>query len=91
MKDSVVNEKTITQFVKTRACANIRSKANKLNLDIPDGVWILPKSFEQLKSLDNFMYPSDYDLVAKLFKQNHIPYSLIHNDRTAYDKLALHS
>jgi len=84
-------DEDITRFVKTRKCSNIKIKAGKLNLTVPKAVWILPKSFEQLKSLDDLLYESDYDLVIKLFKQHDIPYSLLEKDKTTYPKLSQHS
>lgn len=81
----------ITKFVKTQKCSNIKIKAKNLSLAVPKAVWVLPKSFEQLKSLDNLLYESDYDLVVKLFKQNNIPYSLLEKDKTTYPKLSQHS
>ncbi len=84
-------DKDITKFVKTQKCSNIKIKAKKLNLTVPKAVWILPKSFEQLQSLDDILYESDYDLVIKLFKQNKIPYSLLEKDKTTYPKLSQHS
>lgn len=84
-------DKDVTKFVKTQKCSNIKIKAKKLNLTVPKAVWILPKSFEQLQSLDDILYESDYDLVIKLFKQNKIPYSLLEKDKTTYQKLSQHS
>lgn len=84
-------DKDVTKFVKTQKCSNIKIKAKKLNLTVPKAVWILPKSFEQLQSLNDILYESDYDLVTKLFKQNKIPYSLLEKDETTYPKLSQHS
>ena len=86
-----MNFDELQQFVKTQKCSNIKIKAQKLNVAVPDAVWILPKSFEQLKSLDGLLYESDYDLVIKLFKMNNIPYSLLDKNKTTYPKLSQHS
>ena len=76
---------------KTRVCANYRSKAKKLGLEIPSNIWILPKGFEQLQTINGVYYESDYDLVAKLFRKNDISYSLMDKNETSYTKLSQHS
>ena len=76
---------------KTRACANYRNKAKKLGLEIPSNVWILPKGFEQLQTIDGVYYESDYDLITKLFRKNNISYSLMDKNKTSYSKLSQHS
>ena len=86
-----MNNDNIKKFIKIQKCSNIKIKAQKLDLTIPNAVWILPKSFEQLKSLHGLLYESDYDLVIKLFRQNNIPYSLLDKNRTTYPKLSQHS
>ena len=77
--------------IKKEKCANIIYKAKKLNLPIPNGVWILPTNFEQLSGIDNVAYRSDYDLLTKLFRQNNIPYSLLEKTKSSYPKLVQHS
>lgn len=86
-----MNNNEIQKFVKIQKCSNIKIKAQKLDVVVPNAVWILPKSFEHLESLDGLLYESDYDLVIKLFKKNSIPYSLLEKDRTTYPKLSQHS
>ena len=78
-------------FVKIQKCSNIRIKAKKLDLTVPKAVWILPKSFEQLKSLDGLLYESDYELVVKLFRKNNISFSLLDKNEITYPKLSQHS
>ena len=70
---------------------NIKIKAQELDIPVPNTVWILPKSFEQLISLDDFFYESDYDLVLKLFRQNNISCSLLQKNRDVYSKLRQNS
>lgn len=86
-----MNDDNIKKFVKIQKCSNIKIKAQKLDLIVPNAVWILPKTFEHLKSLDGLLYESDYDLVIKLFKQNNISYSLLDKNATTYPKLSQHS
>lgn len=66
-------------------------KAKQLYLSVPNAIWILPKNFEQLKSLDNITYESDYDTVLKIFRHEDIPCSLLEEDKTTYPKLIHHS
>lgn len=81
----------LKNFTTAKYCSNIKIKAKKLSVGIPNTVWILPCNFEQLKSLDNILYESDYDLLIKLFKKNNLSYSLLEKDKTAYPKLSQHS
>ena len=77
----------ISKFVKIQKCSNIKIKAQELGIPVPNTIWILPKSFEQLSSLDGLFYESDYDLVSKLFRQNNISYSLLQKNIDIYSKL----
>lgn len=65
-------------------------KARNLGLSVPNAVWILPKNFDRLESLDNVVYEADYDTVIKLFRRENIPHSLLEDGRT-YPKLVHHN
>ena len=84
-------ENNFKKYIKIHKCSNIKIKARKLDLIIPNAIWILPKYFEQLQTLDKLVYESDYDLVVKLFKRNNFPYSLLEKNKTTYPKLSQHS
>ena len=79
------------KHIKTRVCANYRSKAKKLGLEIPSDVWILPNGFEQLETIEGIYYQSDYDLVTKLLRKENISFSLMDKSKTSYTKLSQHS
>jgi len=79
------------KHIKTRVCANYRSKAKKLGLEIPSNVWILPNGFEQLDTIEGVYYPSDYDLVTKLLRKENVSFSLMDKSKTSYMKLSQHS
>ena len=79
------------KYFKTRICANYRSKAKKLGLEIPSDVWILPNGFEQQQTIEDVYYQSDYDLVTKLLRKEGISYSLMDKNKESYTKLSQHS
>lgn len=76
----------LDDYVKVQTCANVRMKAKKLGLSIPNAVWILPKNFEQLESLGNITYESDYDTVFKILNRENIPCSLLEKGKVTYHK-----
>ena len=88
--DKVRRDKEEISF-KVQKCSNLRIKAKKIGIDVPSKVWILPNGIEQLQSLDEISYASDYDLVIKLFRKNNISYSLFEKNITTYPKLSQHS
>ena len=83
----LLKNRNIDDYVIVKTCANIRMKAKKLGLAVPNAVWLLPKNFVQLESLDNVVYESDYDTVIKILNRGKIPCSLLEKDRITYPKL----
>lgn len=76
--------------ITVHTCPNIRIKAKKLGLSIPNTIWILPIGFERLDTLD-IVYESGYDTVSKIFSRENIPYSLLQPDEMTYPKRVQHS
>lgn len=83
---NVLKNDSLDDYVKVQTCANVRMKAKKLGLNVPNAVWILPKNFTQLESLDNVTYESDYDTVFKILNRENIPCSLLEKDKVTYPK-----
>lgn len=78
-------------IIKSKKIPNLRIKARKLGLTMPDGIWILPQNFINLRDTSNILYDADYELLIKLFRTSNIQYSLIDENTEQYEKLVNHS
>jgi hypothetical protein len=70
---------------------NIREKAAELGCAIPEGVVLLPFSFERAKDRKDLVYADSADTVKKLLTQAGVPALKIDRDGEHYSRAVYHS
>lgn len=77
--------------LEVRNYVNVREQAAKLGQTIPDGIVLLPSSFESAKNASALIYADTIDTVRKLLVQAGVPAAKMEKDGEQYPRTVQHA